>query len=208
MRSASARSGSPAVTVRLAATRSRTMRKRWACLRKTRVAPSPADAPAGAHTPRRTRWSLAFWVHTLGFLDAIQTALPESFVLGDRRIASICACLSLAISLPFDGRLAPGRRSGGVADGPHALADLLPRLRQALVLVASGFEPAWPAPDSGRFWGTPRATSFRCGDALVCACWSTSSAVTTAFSAACCLAAIGAATALLSSCCTGKTSGE
>ena len=47
------------------------------------MAPSPVDAFAAAHTPRRTRLWPAFGNDALGFLDPIQAGLAEVFLLGN-----------------------------------------------------------------------------------------------------------------------------
>src|SRR5215510_11140918 len=106
---------------------------------------------------------LHFWHHTLRFRDPLQARRAELFLLGhgaDRGDVLLdITGDELAVATHAALQV---HKVVGVANGPNALADLLPQLCQALVLLASGFHllhgllRAWC-----HFWGTARAAVFQ-----------------------------------------------
>src|SRR6266498_3683803 len=142
-----------------------------------------------AHIPRNKRdRGLHLRNHPLSFVDPIQAALTETFVLSHAaHRVHLCVDIcrnALAVSphaaLSID-------TVGGLADGTDALSDLLSLRAEALVLET-------------------RRLRFLCE--LLQACGGFGGATWAAFAAARCLVAMGPETALTSSCCPGKTSGE
>jgi hypothetical protein len=92
------------------------------------------------HIPRdELDGRLHFGHHTLSFRDPLQAGRVELFLLGhgaDR--GDVLLDLTGDEFAVATHAALQVHKVVGVAHGPHALADLLPHLRQAVVLLASG----------------------------------------------------------------------
>src|SRR5215831_864539 len=122
------------------------------------------------HIPRDELDSrLHFGDYTLSFRDPLQARLAKLFLLGhgaDRGDVLLDLTSDELAVAPHAALQV--HKVVGVANGPNALADLLPHVRQALVLLASRFHLLHGVLQARyHFWGTARAASFQgCVEAL------------------------------------------
>src|SRR5215475_3848556 len=150
---------------------------------------------------------LHFGHHALGFRDPLQARRAEAFLVsnGANRVDVLLDIPRNELAVATHTTLQV-HKVVGVADGAHALRNLLALPGEPLVLVVCScpiLGVAFSGRPGPRFAGSPLALA-RCS----CTRLSVSSACATALAAARCLTASGAVTALLSSCCTWKRSGE